>query len=274
MPDITNPFFSTIFIETEKYALNRGYTIILGNSMGNHEIESRLLRMLTEKQVDTIVFMGGRVNHVKTNPSYAAEMNQILQSTPLVLVNGKMTGVDCYNIVTDEEKGLSDLLEYLISLGHVKIGLLGGRQGVTASLIKYDTFTRVLKKHRLPVNSSWILHSGYSIESGVKVMNELLAQDEIPTAVIGINDYVAVGMVKTLQAHSIRIPEDISVAGFDGSYISEVTIPQLTTVSQNYEEVGKAIIDTIIAIMNNDPADKLKKIGTKLMIRGSCRGTD
>lgn len=270
LPDITNPFFSTAYFETEKNALEKGYTIILGNSMGDYKIESHLLNVMQEKRVDAIVFMGGRVNNVRRHQKLSDELNQVAERTPVVMVNGKMPGDICYNIKTNEEKGLSELMEYLISLGHKKIGILGGRKGITSSYLKQNVFRKVLKAHNLPCNEDWIIDTGFSISAGVEAVERLMSMKEKPTALIGISDYVAIGIMQTLQSYHIKVPDDISVAGFDGSYISLATNPALTTVSQNYEQIGKEVVNTILDILSHRTTLKTKLIETKLIIRDSC----
>ncbi len=270
LPDITNPFFSTVYLGIEKYAVNAGYTMMLCDSMSSHELEFTHLRTLAEKQVDAIVFMGGRVNEVKTNPKYADEMNQILARTPIVIVNGKMTGVDCYKIVTDEEKGIAQLVDYLVSLGHREIGILGGTSNVTATKIKHEAFAKALSKHKIEVNKRWIITKGFSMESGYECMRRLLMMKERPTAVLTISDFVAIGAIRAAKEAGLRVPQDISITGFDGTYISEIIDPHLTTVSQNYNAIGKAIIETIDEIVDGKMPQKEKIIDTSLIVRDSC----
>jgi len=270
LPDITNPFFSTVFFETEKNALTEGYTIILANSMGNYKVESTLLNMFMEKQVDAIVFMGGRVNNVRNHPKLTAEMRQIAQTTPIVMVNGKMPGIDCYNIKTSEDEGLTELMEYLISLGHTKFGILGGKSSITSSYQKRSVFRKVLKKHDLLCNEDWIIESEFSMSGGIEATNRLMELKERPTAIIGINDYVAIGIMQALQSLHVKVPDDISVTGFDGSYLSVVTNPALTTVSQNFEGLGKTVVNTILDILSGKTTEKNKIVDTKLIVRDSC----
>lgn len=271
LPDITNPFFSSVFIEAEKLALKSGYTMILCDSMSNNELEFLYLRSLSEKQVDAIIFMGGRVNDVKTKAKYAEEMNQILKRTPIVLVNGKMTGVDCYKVVAEEEKGIEELVEHLIALGHTKIGMLGGKTSVTSTYIKHKAFEKALHKHGLEVNKNWILTNDFSMEAGALCMKKILELEDKPTAVMAINDLVGVGVIQAAKEAGLNVPGDIAVTGFDGVYISKITDPPLTTVSQNYEGIGKAVIETILDIVNKRETSKIQKVRTKLIIRSSSQ---
>ena len=270
LPDITNTFFSTVFIEAEKVSIKLGYSMVLCNSMNNNEVESLHLGVLAEKQVDAIIFMGGRVNEVKTNLNYALELQMLAKKIPLVIINGKMTGVDCYKVYTDEDESIIRIVDYLVGLGHKDIAILGGVSGVTSTLIKHEGYIKGLKKHGIKVDRDFIVTSNFSIESGVSGMEKLLKGKRVPTAVIGINDLVALGAIRAIKAAGLEVPKDISVTGFDGTYISELSTPQLTTVYQSYEELGKAAVDIIIGLIKNIELPKEKIIKSRIIIRESC----
>jgi len=270
LPDITNTFFSTVFLEAQKAALKLGYVMILCNSMNNSDVESIHLKTLAENQVDAIIFMGGRVNIVKTNPDYASELQMIARKIPLMIINGKMTGVDCYKVVTDEEEGITLVVDYLVKLGHQDIAILGGIAEITSTSIKHKSYAKALKKHGIKLDKGFIVTEDFSIESGARGMDKLLKGKRVPTAVICINDLVAIGAIRAIKAAGLEVPRDISVTGFDGTYISELVSPQLTTVYQNYEEIGEAVVDTIIGVINGMELPKEKVIKTRLIIRESC----
>jgi DNA-binding LacI/PurR family transcriptional regulator len=270
LPDITNPFFSIVFLEAEKAALQLGYSMILCNSMNNSQVESLHLKTLAEKQVDAIIFMGGRVNTVKTNLNYASELQTLAKKIPLVIVNGKMTGVDCYKVVTDEAEGIIELVDYLVGLGHKDSAILVGMTKATSTSIKHKAYAKALKKYGIKVDKDFIVTEDFSIESGTRGMEKLLKGKRVPTAVIGINDLVAIGAIRAIKAAGLEVSKNISVTGFDGTYISELVSPQLTTVYQNYENIGKAAVDTIIGVIEKIESPKEKIIKTKLIIRESC----
>jgi len=238
--------------------------------MNNSDVESIHLKTLAENQVDAIIFMGGRVNIVKTNPDYASELQMIARKIPLMIINGKMTGVDCYKVVTDEEEGITLVVDYLVKLGHQDIAILGGIAEITSTSIKHKSYAKALKKHGIKLDKGFIVTEDFSIESGARGMDKLLKGKRVPTAVICINDLVAIGAIRAIKAAGLEVPRDISVTGFDGTYISELVSPQLTTVYQNYEEIGEAVVDTIIGVINGMELPKEKVIKTRLIIRESC----
>lgn len=270
LPDITSSFFSTVFLEAEKAAMKLGYSMILCNSMSNYQVESMHLKTLSEKQADAIIFMGGRTNDVETKLDYALELQMLAEKIPLVIINGKMTGVDCYKVFVDEEESIIKLVDYLLGLGHRDIAILGGSSNVTSTLIKHRGYIKALKKNKIKVDKDLIVTSDFSIESGVSGMKILLNGKRVPTAVIGINDLVAIGAIRAIKSAGLEVPKDISVTGFDGTYISELITPQLTTVYQSYEELGQVSVDIIVGLIKKLKLPKETIIKSRLVIRDSC----
>ncbi len=279
LPDITNPFFSTVFLEAEKYALSMGYTMILCNSMNDNilnvtNIESLYLKALSEKQVDGIIFMGGRINESKTNEEYAREMNEILQKTPIVMINGKMKGVDCYKVHTDEKVGIYNLVKYLSDLGHKEIGFIGGIKDISSADDKLKAFRKSVDKFNMITRKEWIIHSGFSIEDGYMNMEKVLRNREIPTAIMAVNDFVAIGAINAAEKYGVKIPEDISITGYDGVYLTDLVKPKITTVSQNFSMLGVTAMDVMVKLLKGEKVKKETVIQTELLIKESCMSLD
>jgi LacI family transcriptional regulator/LacI family purine nucleotide synthesis repressor/LacI family repressor for deo operon, udp, cdd, tsx, nupC, and nupG len=271
LPDITNLFFSTVFLQTELYAAELGYTMLLCNSLNNRDVESSYLRVLLERRVDGILFMGGRINDSQPDPKLVQEMQAIGQRVPLVMINGTMSEVDSYVIQSDESQGFTDLIQYLYNIGHRKMALIGGIAGVTSTDVKTCAFHKAVETLGLITRSSWMIPHGFSIESGGEAMQLLLQQVELPTAVLAINDLVAIGAIKEAQRQGLRVPEDISVAGFDDTSLAQICTPALTTVNQNYTQLARIAMDTLIAVVTGQPAHKLNMVETRVILRDSCR---
>ena len=157
-----------------------------------------------------------------------------------------------------------------MGLGHKDIAILGGITNVTSTLIKHKAYVKGFKKIWYKSGQDFIFTEGFSIESGVRAMEKLLKGKRVPTAIIGINDLVAIGAIRAIKSVGLEVPKNISVTGFDGTYISELVSPQLTTVYQNYEDIGKEAVNTIINIIKKIETSKKKIIKTSLIIRESC----
>lgn len=271
LPDINHPFFSTLVQKSEAFALELGYTTFLCNTMNNSENESKYLKSLVEKQVDGIIYLGGRINATDTDQEYAEEMKKVLERTPVVFVNGQMSGVDAHIVRTDEESGVEMLVELLVNLNHKKIGFLGGLEGVSSTDVKKHTFVNVMENKGLGVNNDWVLDAGFSIESGEEVAAQFLSLKERPTAVICANDLVAIGVIKVLTKFGLKVPDDVSVVGFDDIYLAKHFPPGITTVSQNYDQLGQTAINVLVDLINEKEAKKETVIPTSLVLRDSCK---
>lgn len=269
LPDITNPFFSQVYMEIEKRASEKGYMIMLRNSVNRHDKESLYLRELSKRRVECILFMGGRINNTNPKRDFVDEMNEVLENVPLIMVNGKMEGVNCHSIQTDENGGIHAAIDYLVGLGHDRIGLIGGVKGVTTTDMKLKSFRQALSKHGLHFHEDFQIYSGYSIATGRDAMKQVLQLDTQPTALIGINDMVIYGAYKECREQGISM-ERFSFVGFDDMFTSDIVHPALTTVSHNYEALASEIVASIECILGGEPLQQEKWVDTRLIVRQSC----
>jgi len=273
VPDIRNPYYSTMFVNCEKEALLRGYSMILCNTINEISSESGHLRNLSEKCVDAIIQVGGNADEVNPGSDYIELVNKIAKKTPLV-VAGEMGGADVYRIVSEHTHGMQTLLEYLIGLGHKEIAMIGGRSNIVPTLKKRKILYNFLKEQGIYFKEKFMIDSDYSFEGGYAGAQTLFTLGELPTAIIAINESSAMGIIKALNEKGIRVPEDISVIGYDNTFYSEMISPQLTCISYNLEDYAVLIMDTIVNIVNKIEIERIQYIPTNLIIRDSCRNIE
>lgn len=268
--DIRNPFYAALFVECEKTANSRGYTVLLCNSLGENKLEDAHLEKLFEQRVDSIIQMGGRVDELISDENYVQHVNKIANSIPII-VTGKLDGSDCYQVNIDEGQSMEILMEYLVGLGHEDIALVGGRKNVKSTYDKHLRYRQLLSKYLLPYNENYVVEGlNYDSESGYECMNKLFLQKKVPTAVIAINDFTAIGVIRSIGEHGLSIPKDISVASFDNTFVSEVCIPNLTTVGYDYKNFGETLIDVAIKAIHKEEPPRVQLIKSELIIRDSC----
>ncbi|BCJ99960.1 LacI family DNA-binding transcriptional regulator [Anaerocolumna chitinilytica] len=274
-PDIRNPFYATLAVECERAASERGYILLLSNSMNNMDMEEYHLQKMFEQRVDALILMGGKVDEFVSDEEYVEKMNQIADSTPVV-ITGKLDGSDCYQVNIDEAQAMDILMEYLISNGHQNICIMGGRKNVNSTYVKRIRYRSSLRKYGIPFRPEYVVETqGYSVESGLEAMNEMFdSKIELPSAIIAINDFTALGIVQSIRQHSYRIPEDISVASFDNTFIADACTPRLTSMGYNYDKFGDALVETAIAALEGKSPLKLQFIPPELVIRESCRNIE
>lgn len=270
LPDITHPFYSTIFEVLQQFALQADYSLLLYNAMNSPDLESRGLQYLQQHQVDGLIFLGGRINYANLPDRYLEELHKFTEGIPTVLVNGSVDGLKCHHVYTDEAGGIGQLVDYLAGLGHQRIALLGGNDDITVTTVRDRAFRTALEKAGLPIVPEWIIRGDFSIKGGIEAMARLREQSHQPTAIVAVNDLVAIGINKYCGQHQIRIPDDLSLVGFDDIYLTEVVSPELTTSSHNYQVLGATAVDIIQKLINHQPFVEKTIVDMSLVIRESC----
>ncbi|HEX3021352.1 MAG TPA: LacI family DNA-binding transcriptional regulator [Lachnospiraceae bacterium] len=270
-PDVRNPFYATLFVECEKAANEYGYRVLLCNSLSRNEIEDLHLENLVGQRVDAVIQSGGRVDELISDSKYVDKVNRVANKIP-VIITGKLDGADCYQVNIDEGKAMEVMLEYLISEGHRKIALIGGRKDVKGTVDKRFRYKQVLSRYGIEYKEEYDIEGlMYDDTAGYEGMNQLFKLPKLPSVVMAINDYTAVGIIRAITEKGLSIPNDISVVSFDNTYLSDLTIPRLTGVGYDYEEFGRKIIEVAIGAIKGDDVPRISLVDTKLVVKESCK---
>ena len=270
--DIRNPFYAEIVVACEKAAARQGYMIILCNSVRDRKKELAYLEKYYSQRVDAVIQLGGAVDELVSDMEYADHVNQIANKTP-VLISGRLDGADCYQVCFDYRQSMELLMEYLIKSGHKEIALIGGNGRRKATVDKRLRYRQILRKYGLPVREEYIQDTnGFDAESGAEAAEQLLGTGfSFPTAVIADNDFLAVGIMRALQEHGFRIPEDISVAGFEDTYIARTCMPRLTCAGFDYDQYADILIHSAVSLAHGEEPPRMQTVEARLAIRDSCR---
>lgn len=269
LPDITNPFFPEVFWGAENKGREMGYTFFLCDSAGDYKRESEYLSILRERRVDGVIFLGGRINLARCPEDLAQEVEDVAKHMPIVLVNGHITGSSLHRIYTDEARGAELVTEHLLELGHRDIAFLGGNDYMSTTQVKLKAVRKVLRQHGLSLPAERIKHGDFSVRSGKVLMDELLDSPKRPTAVMCVNDFTAIGAIKSVLERGLRIPEDISIAGFDDTPLSTAVNPELTTVSQNTHDLGRLAVETLHQLIAGKKVKRRTILEPRLIVRKS-----
>lgn len=270
MPDITNPFFPEVFLGAEIEARARGYTFLLCNTLGDYARESEYLSSLREKRVDGIIYMGGRINLAKCPPELVKEVTDIAARIPVVLVNGQLPNSSLVRVATDEVKGAKLVTQHLIELGHKDIGFIGGSGNMSTAVQKVKAFKAQLEENGLPFRPEWVLHGSFSMSSGHELMTKLIEMEIRPTAVFCVNDFAAIGAMKAVVEHGMKVPGDFSIVGFDDTPLATAIMPEMTTVSQQSHELGRTAVQVLAKLLQKEKVKKLTLLEPELRIRQSA----
>ncbi|GMA60186.1 substrate-binding domain-containing protein [Alicyclobacillus fastidiosus] len=197
------------------------------------------------------------------------EVVDISKRIPVVLINGDLPNHTFYRVSTDEYLGAQLGVQHLIDLGHENIGFIGGRNGTSTTDVKVNAFRDTMRKNGLSFREEWVLYDDFTITSGKILMEKLLNMYCKPSAVCCVNDFASVGAIKTAIKYGLRIPEDMSIMGYDDTILSTSMIPELTTISQNSVELGKIAVEILRALINGEEVAQHTIIQPKLVRRQS-----
>lgn len=270
IPDIRNPFYATLAVACERAANEKGYSLMLSNYLNDMELQEENLQKMIEMRVDGLIMIGGKVDEMVSDEEYVEKINQITDTIPVV-ITGNLDGSDCYQVSIDQKKAMEIVMDYLISCGHTRIALIGGRKDVNSTYVKRITYRSILRKHGIPFSAEDIVETEeYSMECGLQVMDSIFDSGRtLPTAVVAINDFMAMGIMQSIRRHGLCIPEDISVVSFDNTFITEAETPRLTSVGYNYDRFANVLTDTVITAIEGGTPSRVELIPPELIIRES-----
>ncbi len=279
MPDISNPYFASLFLQIQRYALSYNYSIILCNTLfegSSHGYETPFkecdyFNMMIEKQVDAVLIAGGQIDKEDISNDFIQSLNNLNDSIPVVAIGQRVDGCNCHFIERNTTGGVSTLVHHLFLLGHKSIAFIGGEVGVRITSARVTTFKNTLASLSLNCDENLIVLSDYYAKDGYDAMKVILDSDiPNPTAVIAINDMVARGGIRAIYDANLTVPNDIAVVSCDKFPDSDYLVPRLTTIDQKDEYLGKIAIMQLISAINGVSETISINHTPELIIRESC----
>lgn len=264
VPDITNTFFSKILRGIERVAIENDYEVLLGDTGNDVERERGYLDILRQKKADGMILLTARLeSHL---------LEEMAGEFPVVLACEYLEGSTIPTVSIDNISSARKATEYLINLGHRRIGFISGPLNVILSRDRLKGFRQAMEQHNIPMESFLVQEGDFSFESGYNMMMKFLALDQPPTAVFAANDEMAIGAIKAIKSKGLHVPDDISVVGFDDIKFASIYEPALTTISQPMFEIGKKAMELLIKLINKDQLERNQYIlEDQLVIRETCK---
>ena len=265
LPDLSNTFFSKILRGIEETLFEAGYGMIISDLDGSPEKEAHFAAFTAAGRVDGAILLNGHL----FGQSREAEGQPARIKIPLVAVCEAIPGADIPQIEIDNRAAAYGMTQHLASLGHRSIAYVSGPASNILERERFQGFKDGLGAAGLPFDPALVLAGDYTIEAGVRAGQELVARSTRPTAVFCTSDEMAIGLMRTLFSAGLRVPEDISVAGFDDIEFAAVAEPPLTTIHQPRRELGQAAASALIELLQGRPSPKRIRLETELVIRDS-----
>ena len=262
--DLTNPFFTKVIDGIESYLNSQGFTIFLSDTRYILEKERLYISQMIEKRVDGVIAI---------NPysEEASSMSRIRNIIPAVAVMSTLSEVDCVN--TMDEGGAYKAVDFLIKQGHTKIAFLVYNFKNSTISNRLKGYYKAHRDNGIPVNKSYILSSEFNPYCGYYLANEVLDKFPEVTAIFTYNDQLAVSAYYALQMRGLKIPDDISIIGYDNIELASLLRPKLTTVEQPMSEIGRSAGELILSRVrdNKKSTPQTVFLPTRLVIRDSVK---
>ncbi|MDF2959071.1 MAG: catabolite control protein [Paenibacillus sp.] len=253
IPDISNLFYAELLRGMEDKAHQEGYNLILCNTDNDKNRLLNSLKVLKEKQVDGLVFTSEPIY-----PDYHEQFQQL--HMPVVLAATHSLEFDIPSVKLNDEQAAYDAAEYLIHKGHRKIGMIcGSMMDPVTAMPRLQGFMRALRTHDIECDfDTCIQYGNYRFEDGFEAMGKLYQKFPGMTAVFASSDERALGAVSFLHEHGIRVPEEISVIGFDNSRLAQMSFPRLTTVAQPLYDIGYLAVEKLDTLIQKKKPEEVR----------------
>jgi len=264
-----NPFFAGVELGVENEAIRRGYSVLIWNVFEDAKRETLGVETFIQRQVDAIIF---------TTPIEPENVKTALSAQIPVVQVERPTRVQSHAVLVDNYAGAVSAVDHLVALGHQRIGYIGGdpRNYHTNSSIdeqRLNGYRDALRKYGITPSDGWYASGKYySLEDGYQIMEKFLQRGEV-TAVMTACDILAAGALQAVYDRQLRVPEDISLVGFDDTYAPYLS-PPLTTVRQPMFEIGQMAARIAIEALDVKPGlppagFRVESLSTQLAVRSS-----
>ena len=264
--DITNPFYPQLAKSIEREAASSGYMVVICNTEDRVAETRRSVTCLVNQGLDGVI-------HASAGRDEAALLTVLADPRRVVFTNRppKARSVSC--IVSDNAGGAAALTHHLLEKGHRRIGFIGGPSYARNATERLDGFTRAMRE--VPDAEPFVTTGDFSIMSGEKAVTKWLGSKCELSAIIAVNDSVAVGAMGALVSRGYKLPVDMALAGFDGTEIAASPVVRLTTVDQHVDEMGRRAVRLLLRQLIEPGAFTpfREVLPPQLLVRDSTKGT-
>ncbi len=242
IPDIANPFFASMLRGIEDAAAEREYSVILANTDDLPAREAHSLAMMRDRQVDGLLLATAR----RHDP---AVEQLVAERVPFVLVNRHTDPIAPNSVVLDDYGGACAAVEHLLDLGHRRIAHIAGSNEMSTAYLRRRAYLDTLRDHGVEADPALVVAGSFRATGGQEAMRSLLALPEPPTAVFAVNDLAAVGALNAIAEAGLRVPQDISVVGFNDLFEANYVTPRLSTMQAPARDMGVRAAEQLLAMV-------------------------
>jgi LacI family transcriptional regulator len=244
-------------------AQSDGYEIVIGPPVHNDRVDLDLGRLRTAERVGIIL--------ITVDASLPSIKSIVDKGYPLVVIDPIRVGdTNCVTIGATNFTGGVTATEHLLSLGHQRIAHAGGPAAVAVSQARLAGYLSAVRQGGAAVDDTLVTHSEFSYDGGRAVAHTLLDRPDRPTAIFAAGDEIAQGLIEEARRRTIRVPEELSIVGFDDSFMASRTTPPLTTIAQPLIEMGQLATRSLTQLISNTlVGTRHIELATRLVVRDS-----
>ncbi|PML44893.1 DNA-binding transcriptional regulator CytR [Vibrio lentus] len=263
VPDICDPYFAEIIRGIEDAAVENDYLVLLGDSGQQKKRESSFVNLVFTKQADGMLLLG-------TDHPFDVSKPEQKNLPPMVMACEFAPELELPTVHIDNLTSAFEAVNYLAQLGHKRIAQISGPATATLCKFRQQGYQQALRRAGVSMNPAYSTVGDFTFEAGAQAVRQLLALPEQPTAIFCHNDAMAIGAIQEAKKLGLRVPQDLSIVGFDDIQFAQYCDPPLTTISQPRYEIGRqAMLMMLDLLKGNDVQAGSRLLEAKLVVRGS-----
>ena len=260
--DIANPFFPELVKSIEAAAFKHDYDVILSNTNYEAARASHYVRRFIERKVAGVALMTSEMDKALIGELARREVS-------VVFLDSGEAGLRMSNLRVDYDTGIRQAIMHLVELGHQNIAFIGGPSHLHSAQRRLESFRQTMR-NVLPAAPEQIFQGDFKIEGGKRATSEILAANDLPTAVVAANDLMAFGAISEFRRAGLDVPGDVAIIGFDDIAFSSLIEPALTTVNLPRKELGRMAVEALMATLSDASKHGVElTIPTQLVVRNS-----
>lgn len=263
VPDICDPFFSEMIRGIEVVAAEKGYLVLIGDCAHQNQQEKSFLNLMMTRQIDGMVLLGSQV-------PFETSIDDQRNLPPMVMANEFAPELELPTVHIDNLTAAFEAVSHLLKLGHSRIACIAGPESMPHCQYRLQGYIQALRRNSKSVEPHYIVRGDFSFDAGALAMKQLMSLPNPPEALFCHSDIIALGAMSQAKLMGLRVPQDISVIGFDDIELSRYSDPQLTTVAQPRFNIGREAMNLLLEqLQGKTVSSGSRLLDVELKIRGS-----
>ncbi len=265
VPDICDPFFSEIIRGIEVTAAAQGYLVLIGDCAHQNQQEKTFIDLIITKQIDGMLLLGSRL-------PFDASKEEQRNLPPMVMANEFAPELELPTVHIDNLTAAFNAVNYLHELGHDRIACIAGPEEMPLCHYRLQGYVQALRRSGMQVDPHYIARGDFTFNAGAQALDQLLNLTNPPTAVFCHSDVMALGALSQAKRRGFKVPEDLSIVGFDNIALAEFCDPPLTTISQPRFDIGReAMLLLLDQLHGQIVSSGSRLLDCELIVRGTTR---